>query len=290
MALELTWQVFEHATLPASSLRGKCVGVFIGSSNNDYQFPAVSDPTVAHPYAITGTASSIIANRVSYFYDFRGPSVAVDTALELAGLGALPRAGAAQRRVRRGRSCAANDDHHDPTIGFERQPAGCWPPTAASSPSPPTTTATPGAKAAASCCSSTWPTPDATATKSWPWCAERPSTRTAVTAGITAPNGPSQGGSVHAPGSLARAGQSRRNRVEYVEAHGTGTPLGDPIEVQALQAVQAGRPAEGAAIVCGLRQSEHRPSGNRVGDRQPHQSRADAASRRNPAATQPEHD
>ncbi len=38
------------------------------------------DPRTAHPYAITGTASSIIANRVSYFYDFRGPSVAVDTA------------------------------------------------------------------------------------------------------------------------------------------------------------------------------------------------------------------
>src|SRR3954470_16967368 len=41
---------------------------------------AMSDPSVAHPYAITGTASSIIANRVSYFYDFRGPSVAIDTA------------------------------------------------------------------------------------------------------------------------------------------------------------------------------------------------------------------
>ena len=40
----------------------------------------MSDPTVAHPYAITGTASSIIANRVSYFYDFRGPSMALDTA------------------------------------------------------------------------------------------------------------------------------------------------------------------------------------------------------------------
>src|SRR6202012_1473890 len=39
-----------------------------------------SDPTVAHPYAITGTASSIVANRVSYFFDFHGPSVAVDTA------------------------------------------------------------------------------------------------------------------------------------------------------------------------------------------------------------------
>lgn len=80
MALELTWEALEHARIPASSLRGEAVGVYVGFSNNDYQFLAVSDPTVAHPYAITGTASSIIANRVSYFYDFRGPSVAVDTA------------------------------------------------------------------------------------------------------------------------------------------------------------------------------------------------------------------
>ena len=80
MALELTWEALEHARIPASSLRGQSVGVFIGSSNNDYQFLAVSDPTTAHPYAITGTSSSIIANRVSYFYDFRGPSLSIDTA------------------------------------------------------------------------------------------------------------------------------------------------------------------------------------------------------------------
>lgn len=80
MALELTWEALEDARIPASELRGENVGVYIGASNNDYSFLAVSDPTVAHPYAITGTASSIIANRVSYFFDFRGPSVAVDTA------------------------------------------------------------------------------------------------------------------------------------------------------------------------------------------------------------------
>ncbi|HTI74675.1 MAG TPA: beta-ketoacyl synthase N-terminal-like domain-containing protein, partial [Mycobacterium sp.] len=80
MALELTWEALENARIPASSLRGHNVAVYIGSSNNDYQFLAVSDPTVAHPYAITGTTSSIIANRVSYFYDFRGPSMAIDTA------------------------------------------------------------------------------------------------------------------------------------------------------------------------------------------------------------------
>ena len=80
MALELTWEALENARIPASALRGRGVAVYIGSSTNDYSFLAMSDPSVAHPYAITGTASSIIANRVSYFFDFRGPSVAVDTA------------------------------------------------------------------------------------------------------------------------------------------------------------------------------------------------------------------
>ncbi|MDF2822644.1 MAG: putative polyketide synthase [Mycobacterium sp.] len=80
MALELTWEALEHARIPASSLRGTSVGVFVGASNNDYSFMSVADPSTAHPYAITGTTSSIIANRVSYFYDFRGPSMAIDTA------------------------------------------------------------------------------------------------------------------------------------------------------------------------------------------------------------------
>ncbi len=80
LALELTWEALENARIPASSLRGQSVGVYIGSSTNDYSYLAMMDPRTAHPYAITGTASSIIANRVSYFYDFRGPSVAVDTA------------------------------------------------------------------------------------------------------------------------------------------------------------------------------------------------------------------
>lgn len=80
MALELTWEALEHARIPASSLRGGDVGVYVGSSNNDYMFLAVADPTTAHPYAITGTTSSIIANRVSYFFDFRGPSESIDTA------------------------------------------------------------------------------------------------------------------------------------------------------------------------------------------------------------------
>lgn len=80
MALELAWEALEFARIPASALRGQSVGVFVGSSTNDYSFLSVSDPSITHPYAITGTASSIIANRVSYFFDFRGPSMTIDTA------------------------------------------------------------------------------------------------------------------------------------------------------------------------------------------------------------------
>ncbi|GAC58025.1 putative polyketide synthase [Gordonia hirsuta DSM 44140 = NBRC 16056] len=84
LALELSWEALENAHLPASDLRGEAVGVFMGTSTNDYQMLATlglgegASETAA--YALTGTATSIVANRVSYFFDFRGPSIAVDTA------------------------------------------------------------------------------------------------------------------------------------------------------------------------------------------------------------------
>ncbi|MFE0748513.1 polyketide synthase Pks13 [Gordonia sp. NPDC058843] len=84
LALELTWEALEHAHIPPSDLKGAPVGVFIGSSTNDYQLLATlglsegAEDTAA--YALTGTSTAIVANRVSYFYDFRGPSIALDTA------------------------------------------------------------------------------------------------------------------------------------------------------------------------------------------------------------------
>ncbi|MFI9634687.1 polyketide synthase Pks13 [Nocardia sp. NPDC051929] len=89
LMMELTWEALEHARIPASELKGEPVGVFIGSSGNDFMLLAAlglgseRDPNVpvsAEAYAIMGSVTSIIPNRVSYFFDFRGPSVAVDTA------------------------------------------------------------------------------------------------------------------------------------------------------------------------------------------------------------------
>ncbi|QBS42361.1 polyketide synthase Pks13 [Nocardia sp. CS682] len=88
LMMELTWEALEHARIPASDLKGSPVGVFIGTSTSDFMLVAalgVGDqdpnrPASAAAYGITGASSGIISNRVSYFYDFRGPSVAVDTA------------------------------------------------------------------------------------------------------------------------------------------------------------------------------------------------------------------
>lgn len=78
--MEVTWEALENAHIAPNTLRGTPVGVFVGSSNNDYGMLIASDPAEAHPYALTGTASSIIPNRISYAFDFRGPSMSIDTA------------------------------------------------------------------------------------------------------------------------------------------------------------------------------------------------------------------
>ncbi|OEY24202.1 polyketide synthase [Corynebacterium sp. BCW_4722] len=78
--MEVAWEALEDAGLPADQLRGEPVGVFVGSSNNDYGMLIAADPAEAHPYALTGSSSAIIPNRISYAFDFRGPSMNVDTA------------------------------------------------------------------------------------------------------------------------------------------------------------------------------------------------------------------
>lgn len=78
--LEVVWEALEDAGVPANELRGTATGVYVGSTNNDYGMLIAADPAEAHPYALTGSSSSIIPNRVSYALDLRGPSINVDTA------------------------------------------------------------------------------------------------------------------------------------------------------------------------------------------------------------------
>ena len=77
---EVTWEALEDAGQAPEKIAGSRTGVFIGISNNDYGRTQFSDLSRIDAYAGTGNALSIAANRISYLFDFRGPSLAIDTA------------------------------------------------------------------------------------------------------------------------------------------------------------------------------------------------------------------
>lgn len=62
------------------AVRGSETSVFIGAFTNDFSSILNMDPEMPAKYAPTGNSNSILANRVSWFYDLRGCSLTLDTA------------------------------------------------------------------------------------------------------------------------------------------------------------------------------------------------------------------
>ncbi len=81
LLLELSWEAFESAGMCPEKSAGSQTGVFIGIGSTDYlQLQYIMNFNKIDPYMGTGNAHSIAANRISYLFDFRGPSLAIDTA------------------------------------------------------------------------------------------------------------------------------------------------------------------------------------------------------------------
>lgn len=76
---EVAWEAIEDAGLPPERLAGTRTGVFVGISHSDYP-TLMNDRLAIDRYVNSGSALSIAANRLSFMFDFRGPSMAVDTA------------------------------------------------------------------------------------------------------------------------------------------------------------------------------------------------------------------
>src|SRR5690606_22485025 len=55
-------------------------GVFVGASGSDHSTLALQDPAAADAPFMLGNTLSILSNRISYAWDFRGPSFTIDTA------------------------------------------------------------------------------------------------------------------------------------------------------------------------------------------------------------------
>ena len=61
-------------------IAGQQCGVYVGCCGADYAALLCRDPETAPKYQTTGSAYSILANRVSYVFDLKGPSMSIDTA------------------------------------------------------------------------------------------------------------------------------------------------------------------------------------------------------------------
>lgn len=80
MVLEMAWEAFEDAGIPPSSVAGTKAAVYVGAASTDMGMIRSDDMAVTGPYGMTGTSLSVIANRLSYFFDLHGPSMTIDTA------------------------------------------------------------------------------------------------------------------------------------------------------------------------------------------------------------------
>lgn len=94
LLLELCWHALEDARIPPTA--GGATGVFVGSCSDDYALMSRMS-SVVDAYSMTGTARTFLANRLSYFFGFTGPSAVVDTG-QSSSLAALDQALGSLRR------------------------------------------------------------------------------------------------------------------------------------------------------------------------------------------------
>ncbi|WP_144558030.1 non-ribosomal peptide synthetase [Shouchella miscanthi] len=77
--LQETWRALEDYGQKPSRLSGEDVGVFIGAFTSDYNDLLIKEG-INEGHSVAGNDHSILANRISYSFNFKGPSEAIDTA------------------------------------------------------------------------------------------------------------------------------------------------------------------------------------------------------------------
>lgn len=248
LILEVAYEALEDSGQTVEGLSGKRGGVFVGISSYDYGAMQGDERDSIDAYTNLGSALSITANRVSYFFNLHGPSLAVDTACSSAlvavhlacqsmwnGEIELAFAGGVGLTLR-----------PEPTIGFSKAsmlaPDGrCKSFDAA---------ANGYARAEGAGIVLLKPLPKAQADGDSIYAVIR---STAVnqdgrTGGISVPSADAQQAMLRE--ALDHAGIAAQS-VQYVEAHGTGTPVGDPIEAAAIGAVYGASRSPGQECLIG---------------------------------------
>ena len=78
--LEIAYEAFENAGLPLEKIAGTDTSCYVGNFMTDYREMILRDPDFAPLYTLSGSGQEAISNRISWFYDLRGPSLTVGSA------------------------------------------------------------------------------------------------------------------------------------------------------------------------------------------------------------------
>ena len=248
LLLQTAWEAVENAGIAMDKLRGSKTGVFVAINSNDYLQMQVSDPNNLDLYSIIGGANSIAANRISYAFDLRGPSLSVDTACS-SSLVALHLAVKSLRDKECDMSFAAGVNLLLSPFTTMAHTKGL--PIATDNHCKTFDASADGYVRGEGCGMLVLKRQSDAIRDGDPiWALIR---GTAVnqdgrTNGLTAPNGLSQQDVIR---DALKSGGVEAHQVSYVECHGTGTELGDPIEVEALLEVYGENRPKGSKLVLG---------------------------------------
>lgn len=242
LTLEVVWEALERAGVAPDSLAGSSTGVFLGVSTHDFSRFLFSQAAEISAYAGTGGAGSIAANRVSYFLDLRGPSMAVDTACS----SSLVSVHLACESLRRGECELAIAGGVNALLGSEVSQAFSQAGMLAPDGRCKTFDARADGYVRGEGCGMVIlkPLRQARADGDAILAVIRGSamTQDGRSNGLTAPNGRAQEQVMSRALTAARVNPGE---VSYIETHGTGTNLGDPIEANAIMRVYGhGRSSE----------------------------------------------
>lgn len=80
MLLELTYTAIVDAGVNPQKLRGSRTGVYVGLSDSEMLRYWTADADRVTGYSATGCYRTMFANRISFAFDFKGPSCALDAA------------------------------------------------------------------------------------------------------------------------------------------------------------------------------------------------------------------
>ncbi|MFF8430702.1 type I polyketide synthase [Streptomyces sp. NPDC016566] len=231
---QVAWRALEDACLDPHAQAGTNTGVFIGVMGNEWAQLRMTDYERITPHLGSGNGYCMIANRVSYLLDLKGPSWAVDSACS-SSLVAVHQACSALRSGECDQAIVGGVNiMMTPALNIFYTQAGLSAPDGICKPFSAEANGIVRGEAVAAVVLRRLADAEAAGLPVYGVITGSAVNQDGRSNGLTAPNRWSQEQVIRA--AYSRAGV-RPEQIAAVEAHGTGTVLGDMIEASALGAV-----------------------------------------------------